>query len=140
MVAPRQPKDLNKVQTVRFCSYKNIRSKRGNELAVALRAMEQMNMDFGVRDESHQGRHQDPFLIWLPAGLHRRCKQPPRRSGSFLSRVRFFQRRVGPTMGAQCHQFRGDDGEPEFWIHRRVYPTGRHNNHPVHSTSHGVPD
>ena len=50
MVAPRQPKDLNKVQTVRFCSY-NIRSGRGNELAVALRAMEQMNVDFGVFQE-----------------------------------------------------------------------------------------
>ena len=56
MADPRRPKDLQKTQAVRFCSY-NIRSGRGNELAVALRAMEQMNMDFGVFQETKVTRN-----------------------------------------------------------------------------------
>ena len=56
MADPRRPKDLQKTQAVRFCTY-NIRSGRGNELAVALRAMEQMNMDFGVFQETKVTRN-----------------------------------------------------------------------------------
>ena len=51
MATPTRPRDQNEVKKIRFCSY-NIRCGRGNEMAVALRAMDQMNIDFGVFQET----------------------------------------------------------------------------------------